>query len=184
MRKFAPVFIAALVLLVSPLISVAVETRDPAEHFFHPSFELDLREELQTARDEGKKGLFIMFDNAECPWCAKMKATILNQVPVQDYFRKHFIVLEVDTEGSDMITDFNGKQLRHKDFSLKHNRVRATPVFLFFDTNGKQLVKYTGATRNLNEFMWLGEFVVDDHYKSKRFAVYKRERKKAAQNKS
>lgn len=174
--------ISAFFLLVSTAQAVD-GTRDPDEHFFHQSFG-DLREELQTAKKEGKKGIFIMFDNAECPWCAKMKATVLNQVVVQDYYRKHFIVIRVDTEGSEMITDFSGKELQHKDFSLKLNRIRATPVFLFFDVNGKQLVKYTGATRNINEFMWLGEFVVGDHYKTKRFAVYKRERRAAAKNRS
>ncbi|MEE8482245.1 MAG: thioredoxin fold domain-containing protein [Acidiferrobacterales bacterium] len=175
---FVPVFI----LLVSAT-QAADGTRDPGEHFFHQSFG-DLREELQTAKSQGKKGILIMFDNDECPWCAKMKATILNQVVVQEYFRKHFIIVRVDTEGSEMIIDFTGKELQHKDFALKLNRVRATPAFLFFDVNGKQLVKYTGAARNVNEFMWLGEFVVGDHYKTKRFTIYKRERRRAAKNRS
>jgi thioredoxin-related protein len=159
--------------------TVVAETRDPAQHFFHQSFG-DLREELATAKKEGKTGVFMMFMNHECPWCNKMKASILNQVEVQDYYRKHFVVLEIDTEGSEQITDFAGKEMQHKDFALKHNRVRATPVFLFFDTNGNELTKYTGATRDLDEFMWLGEYVVDGHYKTTRFPVYKRERAAAA----
>ncbi len=175
------IFIVFSLFLFIPATQAANGTRDPGEYFFHQSFG-DLREELQTAKKEGKKGIFIMFDNAECPWCFKMKTTVLNQVVVQDYFRKHFIIIRVDTEGSEMITDFTGKEQRHKDYALKHNRVRATPVFLFFDVNGKQLVKYTGATRNISEFLWLGEFVVGDHYKTKRFAIYKRERRRAENN--
>lgn len=166
-----------------PVLQAADDTRDPGEYFFHQSFG-DLREELQTAKNKGKKGIFIMFDNAECPWCFKMKTTVLNQVVVQEYYRKHFVIIRVDTEGSEIITDFTGKELRHKDFALKRNRVRATPVFLFFDVNGKQLVKYIGATRDINEFMWLGEYVVGDHYKTKRFTIYKRERRRAAKNPS
>jgi len=176
------ILVSVFVLLTS--VAQAVDgTRDPGEYFFHQSFG-DLREELQTAKSQGKKGIFIMFDNAECPWCAKMKASVLNQVAVQEFFRKHFIIVRVDTEGSELITDFTGRELPHKDFALKHNRVRATPVFLFLDANGKQLVKYTGATRDIKEFMWLGEFVVGDHYKTKRFAVYKRERRRAIKNRS
>lgn len=170
------IFVVFSLFLFISTTQAANGTRDPGEYFFHQSFG-DLREELQTAKKEGKKGIFIMFDNAECPWCFKMKTTVLNQVAVQDYFRKHFIIIRVDTEGSEMITDFTGKEQRHKDFALIQNRVRATPVFLFFDANGKQLVKYTGATRDIREFLWLGEFVVGDHYKTKRFAIYKRERR-------
>lgn len=182
MNRLFVVLYFCLGLFVASSVS-AEEIRDPETHFFGQSFG-DLKEELQTARSEGKKGLFVMFHNTECPWCAKMKANVMNQVSVQDYYGKYFVNVQIDTEGSEMITDFNGKEMMEKDFALKHNRIRATPVFLFFDTNGKQLVKYTGATRNTREFMWLGEFVVGEHYTNKRFAIYKRERQKAAGNKS
>jgi hypothetical protein len=38
------------------------------------------------------------------------------------------------------------------------------------------LLKYTGTTRNAQEFLWLGEFVVDGHYLNERFSQYKRRR--------
>ena len=38
--------------------------------------------------------------------------------------------------------------------------------------------RYTGASRNVQEYMWLGEFIVDDHYKTTKFSVYKRQKKK------
>lgn len=166
------------ILLLSNVVAIAgsyAATRDPQEYFFQQSFG-DLREELQTAKQDGKKALLIMFDNADCPWCLKMKTTILNQVEVQDYFRKHFQIIEIDTEGSKPVINFDGKQYLEKDFTLILNRVRATPVFIFFDLNGKQIVRHTGTVRDQAEFMWLGEFVVGEHYKTKRFAVYKRER--------
>jgi len=85
-------------------------TRDPDAYFFHPSFG-DLQEELAMPRTEGKVGILVMFDNAECPWCAKMKTTVLNQVTAQDYFRKHFRIIQVDTEGDETLLDFNGVEL-------------------------------------------------------------------------
>lgn len=172
-------FVSTLIALGCVVLVAAMETRDPAQHFFHQSFG-DLREELATAKKEGKTGVFMMFMNHECPWCNKMKASVLNQVEVQDYYRRHFVVLEIDTEGSEQITDFAGKEMEHKDFALKYNRVRATPVFLFFDTSGNELTKFTGATRDRDEFMWLGEYVVDGHYKTRKFPLYKRERAAAA----
>lgn len=153
-------------------------TRDPANHFFHQSFG-DLSEEMQTARNENLSGILLMFDNAECPWCAKMKATVLNQVEVQDYYRKHFRIIAVDTEGDAPITDFDGKEMLQKDYAFRVHRVRATPVFKFFDVNGKELYKFTGIVRNKDEFLWLGEFIVDGHYRNKRFSIYKKQKKQS-----
>ena len=173
---------AVLVLLVSPL-AAADGTRDPMSHFFHQSFG-DLAEEVETARAEQQTGLLIMFESEDCPWCKKMKETVLNQVTVQDYFRKHFRILMVDTEGDTLITDFTGEEIAEKDFALKHNRVRATPVFAFFDLQGQLMTKYTGATRDPQEFLWLGEFVVDGHYRDQRFTRYKRKKRADASDKS
>ena len=176
-----PVYLICVVLLLGLIGAGSVNgaIRDPGEHFFHPSFG-DLREELQTAKKSGKKAVLIMFDNHECPWCLKMKTSILNQSHVQDYFREHFQIIRVDTEGGNPIIDFSGKEMLEKDFTLTVNRVRATPVFIFFDLTGKKIVRYTGAVRNIEEFMWLGEFVVGGHYKSTRFSRYKRTRKAAS----
>ena len=167
--------LSVLVMLWAVTAQAAPQTRDPMTHFFHQGFG-DLPDELATARTEGKLGLLVMFDNAECPWCQKMKATVFNQVRVQDYYRKYFRIVAIDTEGDAPMVDFSGKEMAQKDFAFKHNRVRATPVFIFFDLDGKKLVRYTGATRNAEEFLWLGEFVVEGHYRSKRFTAFKREK--------
>ena len=57
-----------------------------------------------------------------------------------------------------------------------------TPVFAFFDLEGKLIQRYTGATNTAEEFLWLGEFVADGHYKTGRFSRYKREKRKAAKS--
>ena len=150
------------------------ETREAMANFFDQHFG-NLQEEAATAKTEGKRGVMIMFTQADCPWCDKMKSTVLNQAQVQDYFRKNFRILHLDIKGDTALTDFTGKESTEKDFSFKQ-RVRATPVFAFFDTDGKLLTKYTGATKDPGEFLWLGEFVVNGDYKNKTFTSYKRER--------
>ena len=182
-RQFLVRNIFSMVFLVlaigMAMVSQAHATlRDPSEYFFNQSFG-DLRDELAAAKKEGKQGILMMFENTDCPWCHKMKTGILNRSEVQDYFRKNFRILSIDTEGGTPITNFDGKEMQEKDYALKVNRVRATPVFLFFDLAGKPVVRYTGATRDLNEFMWLGQFVVDGKYKTMPFAKYKRERMSA-----
>ncbi len=168
-------YLTGCVMLWLCLAGTAVaETRDARTHFFDQGFG-NLQEEAAAAREEGKRGVFIMFEQDECPWCAKMMATVMSEVAVQEFYRKHFRTVHVDMKGDSLMTDFVGKEMAQKEFAFQH-RVRATPVFMFFDVNGKELTKYTGATRDTDEFMWLAQFVVNGDYKSKNFTAYKRER--------
>jgi thioredoxin-related protein len=149
--------------------------RDPMEYFFHQSFN-NLEEELEIANEENKSGIFIMFSDKDCPWCLKMKATILNRTDVQDYYRQHFRLLMIDIRGDTLMTDFQGNEVFEKDFAFKQHRIRATPVFMFFDTSGNKTMRFTGIVRDAREFLWLGEFVVSGDYKKTNFTKYKRER--------
>lgn len=175
--------VALLLLTTTAPVPAASETavapRDAMTHFFEQSFG-NLKEELDGALAEGKVGLFIMFDDEDCPWCAKMKASIMNQPKVQDYYRKHFRVLHLDKNGSTPVTDFAGRDMPVKDLAFKAYNVRATPVFVFVGPKGETLLRTVGANMTLEEFLWLGEFVETGAYKSKNFTVYKRERRLAA----
>jgi thioredoxin-related protein len=150
------------------------ETRDPESFFFDESFG-QFDEELDRAKEEGKKGVLIMFQQEECPYCHRMRASVLNQKQVQDYYRQHFLIFQVDIEGELEITDFSGQQTLEKDFAFKQNRVRATPVFAFFDLNGARVARYTGATTDVEEFILLAQYVVNEKYRSMSFNRYKRE---------
>jgi len=171
---------ALLLLLLSAGQVQGAVGKDPYTYFFNETWG-DFSEELKTARAEGKKGILLFFEMDECPFCHRMKETVLNQPDVQAYFRKHFLSFSVDIEGDVEMTDFQGKVMPQKDFAFKINRVRVTPVFAFYDLDGKRIVRYTGATSSVEEFMWLGEFVEKGIYKEMRFAKYKRQKAKAAQ---
>jgi len=175
LKAFLLLTLAAPSLFVSAAVT-DTSNRDALEYFFHQSFN-NLSEELELAREENKTGVFVMFNDPDCPWCAKMKATVLNRVSVQNFYRKHFRVIHIDTRGDTTLTDFLGNEMPEKDFSLKVNRVRATPVFIFYGLDGKKILRYTGATRNLDEFLWLGEFVTTGAYKTTKFSKYKRKRR-------
>jgi thioredoxin-related protein len=176
LRNGCRVLLWVIALLAVSLPVLATETtRDPLKYFFHQSFG-SLPDEVVAAKAEGQSGILIMFEADDCPWCAKMKANVLNQVAVQDFYRKHFRILMMDVNGDVPMTDFSGQEMPQKDFAFKHNRVRATPVFAFFDLNGKLMTRYTGATRDAEEFLWLGEFVANGNWKTGNFTAYKRER--------
>lgn len=169
----------AMMSLVLPLllslgnVSAAAEVRDPHTHFFMPKLG-DFKEELAVARSEGKQGVLIMFEMEDCPFCARMKATVLNQGQVQDWYRKHFLIYAMDVKGDTAMTDFKGKDTTEKAFALEH-RARATPTFIFFDLEGNGVTRFTGATQTAGEFLLLGQYVVDGVYKTMPFNVYKRQ---------
>ena len=167
-------FLSAALLATGFAVTAEV-ARDPGQHFFNDTFG-DFSEELQTARDSGKKGILIMFEMDECPFCHRMKATVLNQPDVQEYFRENFLIFPVDIEGDVEITDFQGNATTMKDFAFKQYRVRATPVFAFFDLDGKYIkpARFTGATRDKEEFLLLGKYVVEGAYAEQPFARYNR----------
>jgi thioredoxin-related protein len=171
------ILFAFLVLTCS--LASAAPTRDPGKYFFDETFG-NFQEELALARKAGRQGVLIFFEQEDCPFCHRMKTTVLNQPEVQDYYKKHFHIFSVDIEGDLEVTNFQGQPVTQKDFAFKQYQVRATPVFAFFNLDGKLIARYTGPTRNAREFLWLGEYVADGHYQSETFAQFKRGKPQAA----
>jgi thioredoxin-related protein len=168
----------AFLFWAAPALLQASTPRDPYQFFFEQSLG-DLTEELEIAREEGKQGVFLFFEMDECPFCHRMKQTVLNQPEVQEYFKQHFHSLAIDIEGDIDIVDFEGSDTTQKEFASK-NRVRATPMLAFYDLEGNRLFKYVGAPSGMEEFMWMGEYIVNQVYLQKddsgrniRFTRYK-----------
>lgn len=153
----------------------ASETRD-VKLFFDETFN-DMKEELETAKTDGKKGLLIMFEMDECPFCHRMKTTVLNRSDIQDYYKENFRVISVDIEGDLEVTNFSGETTTQKDFALKDFRVRATPVFQFIDLEGKPFKngRMTGATKDAEEFMLLGKYITTKKNEEMPFTKFKHE---------
>lgn len=160
--------IALLILFAAPSWA---ETRDPASHFFQAKFG-DLQADLQEARKQGKKGIFLFFEMDECPFCERMKTTILNQADAQDAYRRDFLVYSMDVNGDTEITDFQGRETTEKAFALAQ-RVRATPVLLFVDLDGNVVARHTGPTKDKAEFLLLARYVAEGAYTTQPFTKYK-----------
>lgn len=175
MRKLMGFFSVLLLLLTS--VTLSADTRDPYEHFFNETWG-DFQQELNNAREQGKKGILIFFEMDECPFCHYMKENVLNRPKVQEYYRKHFLNFPVDIEGDVEITNMQGEQKTQKDFAFREHRVRATPVFAFFNLDGERVHRHTGKTSGVEEFMWMGEYVAEGLYKDTSFTRYKRDKRK------
>jgi thioredoxin-related protein len=163
----------AIALLCLPGFAIAQgsATRDADTHFFDANTG-DLKAELGEAKAAGKKALLLMYEQEGCPGCLFMKQNILNRVDVQDLYQRHFISFTVDINGSVPLKDFGGRDITEKAMAIG-SKTRATPTFVFHDMTGTEIVRITGAVRDVREFKLLGEFVASGAYKLRPFAEHK-----------
>lgn len=162
--------------LMSGLVNSAAP-QDPYKFFFNETWN-NFQEELENARAQGKTGILLFFEMDECPFCHYMKSSVLNQPNVQEYYRKHFLNFTVDIEGDVEMVNFKGEHMTQKDFAFKEHRVRATPVIAYFDLQGNRIHKHIGKTNGVEEFMWMGEYIVEGAYKKMPFVRYKQSKRK------
>jgi len=162
-----------LLILLNVSASAWAETRNAEEYFFDQKLG-DFKSELDAAKKDGKTGILLMYELDDCPFCDRMKKTVLNQIEVQDFYHKHFYIFFIDLKGDVEMTDFKGKQTTEKAFGVEQ-RIYGTPVFDFFDLKGDRVVRFPGATRDKGEFMLLGKYVVEGAYKDMPFIKYKRQ---------
>ena len=164
---------AASLLFIFSMGTCFAETRDAEKYFFDLKMG-DFQNELATAKKEGKTGIMIMFEQVDCPFCYRMKHSILNQNEVQDYYHQHFLIFLLDIRGSLPMEDFKGRETTEKAFSVEH-RVYGTPVFDFFDLDGKLITRFPGTAKDVDEFLLLGRCVVEGACKTMSFNAYKRQ---------
>lgn len=160
-----------LLCLALPAAAIA-QARDPNQHFFQ-GFLGDLRAELDTARKEGKKGVVLVWEMEECPFCERFHRTIANRADVQDYYRRQFLVLRMDIRGDAGIAGFDGQEAKESALATRH-RVRATPTTVFHGLDGKEVARFAGLPKDGAEFILLGRYVAEGHFKSGPFSAWKR----------
>jgi thioredoxin-related protein len=166
--------LASLALLFASALALAqadAPKRDPMRHFFAPSLG-DLQAEAQEARNAGKRAILVMFMWDDCPYCERMKANVLSLPAVQEHYRRQFAVLAVDTRGAIALTDFAGRQLTEREFTRAQG-IKVTPTMVFYDFDGKPLVRFAGEIRDADEFMLLGDFVASGAYRTRSVAEFK-----------
>ena len=154
----------------------AAETRDAEDHFFSLNTG-DFRAELADAQKAGRKALLVMFEQDGCPGCLYMRQNVLNRADVQNFYRARFVSFSINIFGAVPLRDFTGRELTEKSYARSAG-IKATPTFLFYDLDGREVVRIVGPVKDVAEFMLLGEFVSSGAYKSRKFADYKQTRLK------
>ncbi len=127
------------------------------------SIDNDYQSEIEALAGE-KKFLVLFFNQAGCPYCDKMRYRVHSTARVMKYFTKHFIMMETDIKGNLDIVMPDGTQGTERDFAKKL-RVRATPVFIFYDKNGTSALRTTGYL-DPKQFYLAGKYVVEGVHKT------------------
>ena len=102
-----------------------------------------------------------------------MERQVLNQPKVIEYFTKHFLNYNINTESDLELVDFEGNDTVERIFAKRHDRIGATPVLAFFDLDGNRVVRRTGFA-NQDDFLLLAKYMVEKAYLEEKFVRYKR----------
>ena len=149
----------SFLLLFTLLLSVSVASAEYREE----SIDNDYQSEIEALASE-EKFLVLFFNQAGCPYCDKMRSRVHPTAKVMKYFTKHFIMMETDIKGNLDVVMPDGTKGTERDFAKK-NRVRATPVFIFYDKDGASALRTTGYL-DPKRFYLAGKYVVEGVHKT------------------
>ncbi|NWG31514.1 MAG: thioredoxin fold domain-containing protein [Rhodocyclaceae bacterium] len=142
----------------------------PADDFFDTSLG-DYAAELKTAQAQGKRGILLVLEAEGCPFCKRMREQIMSRPEVREYFHRHFNVFSLDVNGSVAVTTPEGKEMTEKAFA-RNLKFKGTPTFVFFGFDGREMARFSGATRDAETFLALGRYVAEGHWQRMSFEQF------------
>ncbi len=117
----------------------AKETEYPS--WFKESF-LDLKEDIAEAKKAGKRVMLFFHQNG-CPYCNALVERNLSQKDIEEKVRKNFDVVALNMWGDRDVVYTNGEHYIEKTFA-EAMRVQFTPTLIFYDENGKVVLRLNG----------------------------------------
>jgi thioredoxin-related protein len=138
--------------------------------WFKVSF-LDLRDDLDEAIVEGKKGVIVYFSHKDCGYCeAMIEINFGRETDIVQYTREHFDVIPIDIWGSREVTDLEGNPLSERDFAIRE-KTNFTPAVIFYDAKGEEALSLRGYYPPY-KFRAALKYVVDGYYTKETFRDY------------
>jgi len=166
-----------LISLLSGVLCLTFSVTSQADELsFFTGTSKNLNQEIMFAAKQNKKGLLIFYGTPHCPFCQRMKETVLNQPEIQAFYKANFHLLEMNILDEHPISGFSGNQTTPKEFS-QSNHIRVTPTLIFYSTEGERLFKQIGIIADPQEFRWLGEYILEEGYSHESFGHYKRNKR-------
>ncbi|MBE9563661.1 MAG: thioredoxin fold domain-containing protein [Proteobacteria bacterium] len=130
----------------------------------------DLGDDLEEAKNSGKKGIVTYFGQKRCAYCEQFFKTSLANTDIQNYLRKHYDVIAFNIWGIDEIIDTDGKTHTERELSIKY-KTNFTPSLVFYDSDGTPVFRLRGFYPPY-KFRAALQFVTEEFYKKETFAEY------------
>ena len=127
--------------------------------FFAPAD--DLQKRAAIARKNGK-GLAIVFEQAQCEACVEMHQKSFADPKFVKLLSDKFDTVRIDTRGKRAVKDMTGKPQTEAQLAGVMG-VRYTPSVLFFDANGKEIMRHESYLRP-EHFATLVAFLTNGTY--------------------
>ncbi len=119
---------------------------------------LDLNEDIEDLASENKR-LIVYVHQDNCPYCYKFITKNLSDKSTKNKIQKNFGIVEMNMFGDKEVIDIDGEEYTEKEFAIKHN-VQFTPTLLFFNEEGKQLLRLNGYI-NIKDFNLALDYIKD-----------------------
>ena len=154
---------AVRIWLIAVLLCLIVPISPAQAKFLALSIDNNIPAEIAAAAKQGKR-LIVMFQEAGCPWCHKMRERVFAQPKVQAYFSDRFVLIEQDVKGDLDLVSHDGLKMTQKEFA-RALRVRGTPTFIFYELDGSFAVRAPGY-QDVATFIATGKYVHHGIYKT------------------
>jgi thioredoxin-related protein len=154
MRKQAPLHMLYLLtfnlVLFYPVSVLAAENKEGKFYgakmteypdWFKESF-LNFPDDIEEAKESGKR-LVVFFQQNGCPYCNALVERNLAQKNIAEKVKKNFDIVGINMWGDREVTYVNGKQYSEKTLA-EALKVQFTPTLLFYDENGKIILRLNG----------------------------------------
>lgn len=140
--------------------------------WFKTSF-YDLNEDLNDAREAGKRGIMVIFSQENCNHCLAFIKATLGDPDVKKRLSKNFDVIGMDIFNDLEVTDIDGSVTPIKDFAVKH-RAYTTPTIMFYGIENARLVKIVGFYPP-EKFLSVLDYIDGGYYRTTRLSQYFRD---------
>jgi len=138
--------------------------------WFKLSF-LELNDDVDDAKNEGKKGIIVYFGQKRCPYCRAQLKYNWGDPAIVAYTRKYFDVIAINIRGDRPVADTHGKIYRTEKAFAHSLNAQFTPTLIFYDTNGEEIYRISGFHPPY-QFTAVLEYIVDGYYKSESLKSY------------
>jgi thioredoxin-related protein len=103
---------------------------------------LDFKDEIPEAARDGKR-VMVYFGQDGCPYCKALMKANFGPGPIADKTRKHFVAIAINIWGDAEVNWIDGRKTTEKELA-RFLKVQFTPTLLFFETDGKLVLRLNG----------------------------------------